>query len=157
MDDGGERGGADGGAAGGAGSAEGYRLHDQIGFLLRQANQRHIAIFGARMGDRLTTTQWSALVTLAEQEPISQNQLGRETSMDVATIKGVVDRLVARGLVRTAPDPRDGRRLVLGITEDGRATIARNLATAAEVTRETLAPLTPGERILLAELLRRIA
>ncbi len=137
--------------------AEGYRLRDQIGFLLRQATQRHIAIFGAHMGDRLTTTQWSALVKLAELEPISQNQLGRETSMDVATIKGVVDRLVRRGLVRTAPDPRDGRRLVLGVTDEGRAAIARNLAAAAEVTRETLAPLTPGERILLAELLRRIA
>ncbi|BBE74855.1 MarR family winged helix-turn-helix transcriptional regulator [Oharaeibacter diazotrophicus] len=134
-----------------------YRLHDQIGFLLRQATQRHIAIFGARMGDRLTTTQWSALVKLAELEPISQNQLGRETSMDVATVKGVVDRLVGRGFVRTAPDPRDGRRLVLGVTDEGRAAIARNLAVAAEVTRETLAPLTPGERILLAELLRRIA
>ncbi len=100
-------------------AGEAYRLHDQIGFLLRQANQRHIALFGSMMGDRLTTTQWSALVKLAELQPISQNQLGRETSMDVATIKGVVDRLVGRGFVRTAPDPKDGRRLVLAVTEEG--------------------------------------
>ncbi len=149
----------DGGEAedGAATAGEGYRLHDQIGFLLRQANQRHIAIFGARMGDRLTTTQWSALVKLAELQPISQNQLGRETSMDVATIKGVVDRLVGRGFVRTAPDRKDGRRLVLAVTDEGRAAIARNVAVAADVTAETLAPLSPGERILLAELLRKIS
>ena len=139
-----------------AGAVGGYRLEQQIGFLLRQANQRHLAIFAGLMGDRLTTTQWSALIKLAEMEPLSQNRLGRETAMDVATIKGVVDRLVARGLVRTAADPNDGRRLVLRVTEEGRAAIGRNLAIAADVSRETLAPLTAGERLMLADLLRKI-
>lgn len=149
---------SDSGAADPVDPADGgeYRLHDQIGFLLRQANQRHIALFTATIGDRLTTTQWSALVKLAELEPISQNQLGRETAMDVATIKGVVDRLATRGFLRTAPDPRDGRRLVLSVTDEGRDAIARNMAAARDITRETLSPLSPGERLMLAELLRKI-
>jgi hypothetical protein len=62
-----------------------YRVDQQIGFFLRQANQRHVAIFAGRMGDRLTTTQWAALSKLKEIQPTSQNQLGRETAMDVAT------------------------------------------------------------------------
>lgn len=139
----------------GSGRAD-YRVDRQIGFFLRQANQRHVAIFAARMGDRLTTTQWAALSKLGDIQPSSQNQLGRETAMDVATIKGVVDRLVSRGLVRTEADPHDGRRLLLSLTEDGAAVIARNLATAVEVTEETLSPLTSGERMMLIELLRKI-
>ena len=133
-----------------------YRVDQQIGFFLRQANQRHVAIFAARMGERLTTTQWAALSKLREIQPTSQNQLGRETAMDVATIKGVVDRLVARDLVQTAPDLNDGRRLILSLTSEGEALIERHVGTAVAVTEETLAPLTLGERMMLIELLRKI-
>ncbi|MGV8937300.1 MAG: MarR family winged helix-turn-helix transcriptional regulator [Allorhizobium sp.] len=133
-----------------------YRVDQQVGFFLRQANQRHVSIFTGRMGDRLTTTQWAALTKLKEIQPSSQNQLGRETAMDVATIKGVVDRLVKRGFLATAPDPKDGRRLILSLTEEGLAVIDRNLGTAITVTEETLAPLTSGERMMLIELLRKM-
>lgn len=137
------------------GSTE-YRVDQQIGFFLRQANQRHVAIFTNRMGDRLTTTQWAALSKLKEIQPTSQNQLGRETAMDVATIKGVVDRLVARDFIRSEPDPKDGRRLVLALTAEGEAALARNVSVARSVTEETLAPLTSGERMMLIELLTKI-
>jgi DNA-binding MarR family transcriptional regulator len=137
------------------GAAE-YRVDRQIGFLLRQANQRHVSLFTGHMGDRLTTTQWAALSKLGEIQPTSQNQLGRETAMDVATIKGVVDRLAARNFVRSAPDPRDGRRLVLSLTPQGEAALARNLGAARMVTEETLAPLTSAERMMLIELLTKI-
>lgn len=136
--------------------ASDYRVDQQIGFFLRQANQRHVAIFTGRMGDRLTTTQWAALSKLKEIQPTSQNQLGRETAMDVATIKGVVDRLVARDFIQSAPDPNDGRRLILSLTPDGDAALLRNLATARAVTEETLSPLTSGERMMLIELLTKI-
>ncbi len=137
-------------------TADDYRVDQQVGFFLRQANQRHVAIFAGRMGDRLTTTQWAALTKLKEIQPTSQNQLGRETAMDVATIKGVIDRLAKRGFVLTAADPNDGRRLVLSLTDEGVAVIDRNLDTAIAVTEETLSPLTSGERMILVELLRRM-
>lgn len=133
-----------------------YRLEAQVGYLLRQANQRHVAIFGGHVGDRLTTTQWSALVKLRDVAPCSQNQLGRETSMDVATIKGVVDRLVKRGLVATSPDLKDARRVMLSLTQAGHEAVGRNLGAAFAATEETLAPLTPGERMLFLEMLRKI-
>lgn len=136
--------------------ADAYRVDQQIGFLLRQANQRHVALFASLIGDKLTTTQWSALTKLQEIQPTSQNLLGRETAMDAATIKGVIDRLVARGYVATAPDPEDGRRLILSLTTDGEAAIERNLDAARTVTDETMAPLTAEEREQLAHLIRKI-
>ena len=41
-----------------------YRLGEQVGFLIRRAHQRHTALFAARIGDDLTTTQWAALARL---------------------------------------------------------------------------------------------
>lgn len=133
-----------------------YTLGEQIGFYLRQANQRHVAIFASLISEKLTTTQWAALVKLKDLQPCSQGNLGRETAMDMATIKGVVDRLVKRGLVHTAPDPADARRLVLTLTAEGNATVDRNLAIALQISQETLSTLTPAERMMLMELLQKI-
>lgn len=133
-----------------------YRLGEQIGFYLRQANQRHVAIFASLISEKLTTTQWAALVKLKELQPCSQGNLGRETAMDMATIKGVVDRLAKRGLVHSAPDPADARRLVLTLTAEGEATVHRNLSIALQISQETLGTLSPAERMMLMELLRKI-
>jgi len=134
----------------------GYHLEDQVGFHLRRAGQRHAAIFAAQMTDELTPTQWAALVKLAEFESLSQNLLGRETAMDAATIKGVVDRLLKRGFVATAPDPEDARRMRVSITRNGLAAVQRGAAAATAITAETLEPLTAAERRQLVDLLKRI-
>lgn len=133
-----------------------YRLDDQVGFLLRRANQRHVAIFAQRMAAELTPTQWAVLAKLHEEGPTSQNLLGRNTAMDAATIKGVVDRLTARGLIETRGDPADGRRRVVALTQEGLRATEALLAQAAAITEETLAPLTPKERIQLVALLRKL-
>ena len=134
----------------------GYRLEDQVGFHLRRAGQRHAAIFAARITDALTPTQWAALVKLAEFDSLSQNLLGRETAMDAATIKGVVDRLLKRGFVATAADPEDARRMRVSITPAGLEAVERGTAAASAINAETLKPLAPAERRQLVELLRRI-
>src|ERR1700759_1050433 len=79
-----------------------YILDEQIGFILRQVWQRHAAIFARESGINLTPTQWAALSKLMETGPCSQNQLGRLTAMDVATITRVIERLTARGLTETS-------------------------------------------------------
>lgn len=135
----------------------GYRLEDQVGFALRKANQRHAAIFANRMTGDLTPTQWAALVKVAELGSVSQNQLGRDTAMDGATIKGVIDRLVKRGLVALASDPGDGRRSLISLTAEGTAVVKEALPLAVAITAETVAGLGEAELRRLLELLRKIA
>lgn len=137
-------------------SAPSYLLDAQVGFTLRQVLQRHATIFVSRMGEDLTMTQWAALAKLFEKGPCSQNLLGRATAMDAATIKGVVERLVKRGLVETAADPEDGRRLVVSLTPDGKALTERSIPVAHDVTKETLSPLTKDERAQFLALLERL-
>jgi MarR family transcriptional regulator, lower aerobic nicotinate degradation pathway regulator len=133
-----------------------YVLEEQIGFILRQVWQRHAAIFAGGIGANLTPTQWAALAKLAETGPCSQNQLGRLTAMDVATIKGVIDRLTARGLTETSADPQDGRRLKVSLTRTGRELAEKVASNALAITRETLAPLDASERETLTALLSKL-
>ena len=133
-----------------------YILDDQIGFILRQVWQRHSAIFAREIGINLTSAQWAALSKLVETGPCSQNQLGRLTAMDVATIKGVIDRLTARGLTETSRDPEDGRRILVSLTRAGQQTAEKAAPHALAITRETLAPLDARERETLMGLLEKL-
>ena len=132
-----------------------YVLDDQIGFVLRRVTQRHLAIFSDAIPE-VTTTQFAALAKLAELGPLSQNHLGRVTAMDAATIKGVVDRLAKLGFVETAADPDDRRRLTVSLSKAGRAIVSAKVATALQVSAETLAPLTTEEATILKSLLVRL-
>ena len=134
----------------------GYVLDEQIGFILRQVWQRHAMIFARDIGINLTPTQWAALAKLQETGPCSQNQLGRLTAMDVATIKGVIDRLSARGLTETSSDPEDGRRLLVSLTRAGQQLAEKAAPNALAVSRETLAPLDAKERETLVGLLSKL-
>jgi MarR family transcriptional regulator, lower aerobic nicotinate degradation pathway regulator len=135
---------------------EDYILDAQVGFVLRQAQQRHTTIFASLMIEGLTPTQWAALAKLAESGPCSQNRLGRLTAMDAATIKGVIDRLTKRGFTTAKPDPEDRRRLLVALTEGGVALHEQAKSIAARITEETLEPLNERERAEFIKLLRRL-
>ena len=126
--------------------AEAYVLEAQVGFLLRCAHQRASETFNAVMGRfGVTPRQFAALAKLDDLGSVSQNQLGRLTAMDPATISGVIARLAARGLVAQSADPRDGRLLALGLTAAGAEAIRAMKAVAAEVSQRTLAALSEDE------------
>ncbi|MGI8525777.1 MAG: MarR family winged helix-turn-helix transcriptional regulator [Pseudolabrys sp.] len=139
-----------------AGTHGGYVLDQQVGFLLRVAMQRHTAIFMSRMIEQLTQTQFAALSKLHEVGPCSQNHLGRLIFLDAATIKGVVDRLGLRGFVTVLNDPKDRRRRAVALTARGRVVTEAAIEVAAEITAETLRPLTADEHRLVARLLKKL-
>lgn len=142
--------------AAGQDKASTYALDRQVGFLLRQAQQRHTSIFARMMLDDVTPTQWATLAKLHEIGGCSQNLLGRHVAMDAATIKGVVDRLLARDLVVVSADPTDSRRLTIDLSALGRDFVRRALPIAMAITEETVAPLDAQEREALVSLLSRI-
>ena len=87
---------------------------------------------------------------------VSQNDLGRQTAMDAATMKGVVDRLSKRGLVRTKPDPSDQRRILVELEPQAYTLLDEILEQAHDITKETLAPLKKTEQKQLIGLLKKI-
>lgn len=137
-------------------SSKPYLLDDQVGYLLRLASQRHAALFQAHIPENITPTQFSALMRLSEHKKCSQNQLGRLAGMDVATIKGVVDRLRLKGLALIEADPNDKRRSLITLTPQGVTLIQRLEKIGHEITAQTLEPLTQPEQRALLKALRKI-
>lgn len=135
-----------------------YVLEEQVGHLLRRAHQRHAAIFQEHIGQaQLTPLQFAAMVKLRDLTEVSQNQLGRLTAMDAATMQGVIKRLLARGLIERRPDPDDRRRLLLRLSPEGKSALRGCLTHGHAITDETLDPLTVAERRIFLNLLRKIA
>jgi len=138
-------------------SGEAYRLEDQVGYWLRRAYQRHIAIFAAVMGDLdLTTMQFSALFKLRELKAVSQTELGRLTGMDRATISGVVARLKRRALVLYRPDPLDRRSRIIALTPAGQVLLDEAMRRIERVTQQTLEPVGEADRASLRNILEQI-
>jgi DNA-binding MarR family transcriptional regulator len=134
----------------------GYRLNEQVGFLLRVAMQRHTAIFMSRICKGLTQTQFAALAKLREVGPCSQNQLGRLIYLDAATTKGVVDRLKRRRFITASADPNDRRLRAIALTDAGRAAADAAVKIAGQITRQTLTPLTATEQTAVIRLLKKL-
>lgn len=135
-----------------------FRLETQVGHLMRRAHQRNTEIFNAVMGRfSVTPTQFAALVTLLDRGPTPQNQLGRLTAMDPATIFGVVGRLMKRGYVRQSPVVDDARLVAISLTEEGEAAARAMRAVGEEVSTRTLEPLTPRQAKTLIALLRKLS
>jgi DNA-binding MarR family transcriptional regulator len=135
-----------------------YRLEEQVGHLLRRAHQRHTAIFLARIGDqRMTATQYAALVKLLDEGELSQNHLGRLTAMDPATIQGVIRRLTGRALIEVRHDGADRRRRLLQLTAKGKTLVKKLMANGPGISAATLEPLPAEEARAFVALLKKIA
>jgi MarR family transcriptional regulator, lower aerobic nicotinate degradation pathway regulator len=134
-----------------------YVLQEQVGFLLRKANQRHRTMFSDAIRPRLAPTQLAALATLRAEGPIHQNLLGRLAAMDSATITGVTERLVQRGLVTSSADPDDARLSIIELTEAGESLLDEVIPIALEVSAATLQPLSREESKEFLRMLHRIA
>lgn len=140
-----------------ANAGEEYILEDQVGYMMRVAGQRHAVIFQSLAPLNLTPTQFSVIVKLFQLKECTQNELGRKTAMDGATIKGVVDRLRRRKLVEVKPDPADKRRSLIALTDDARSMEKTFHDAGHRITEETLKPLTPSERETFLRLLANLS
>ena len=135
-----------------------YNLEDQVGHLMRRANQRHAAIFFEGLNDQqLTAMQFAVLVKISDEEEVSQNRLGRLAAMDPATVQGVVRRLKERALIDARPDPDDRRRSLWRLSKAGKSLVIAAIPIAKQITERTLGPLSKSERNSFLALLRKLS
>ncbi len=137
-------------------SDDDYDLHSNVGYLLRRAHQCGSAAFLHADDTGLSVIQFATLASLVRSGPDSQNSLGRSVGSDAATTQGIVQRLHRRGLVEIHDDPTDRRMKTIAITDEGRAVYQRAVRASRQSSEVILAPFSPGERIILVEMLQRI-
>jgi DNA-binding MarR family transcriptional regulator len=128
----------------------GYLL-SRLGFYASKRFGERVATLG------LTPRMWGALNVLAQEESVSQHQLGKSIGMDPSSVVAAIDELESRGWVQRRRHPTDRRAHALYITAEGRRTLAKGRKLAMEAQEELLGPLSPEQRQQLHELLLQLA
>jgi DNA-binding MarR family transcriptional regulator len=108
------------------------------------------ALFG------LTIPEWRLIAVIAEDEGITQQQVGRRTRMDKVTVSRATIALVDRGLVERRPHATDRRSQSLHLTAAGHLLYEQVAPKALELESAILAGLGRQERAALTAMLDRI-
>jgi len=117
-----------------------FKLEDFLPYQLSVAANRVSRLFAERYADAygLTILEWRVLATVARFNPLSPTAVGEWTGMDKVKVCRATAGLVARGLIRQSPDPKDGRGRLLRITRKGEA-MHRGVVPLARLLETTLA------------------
>ncbi|NUZ04816.1 MarR family winged helix-turn-helix transcriptional regulator [Piscinibacter koreensis] len=142
--------------AGGLGEA---RLQHLIGYQVAQAAIVTFGVFERLVGGpmELRPVEYTILTLIDENPGGSPAQLSKALAVTPPNITSWVDKLERRGLVARERNLRDRRGRHLRTTEAGAALVREATARLLEGERETLSTLTPGERLILGELLHKVA
>lgn len=107
-----------------------------------------------------TLPEISALVRLDRNGPATNSELAKSEQISPQSMGATVGALEARGLVARTSDPADRRRVVLSVTEAGRAVVDAKRTARARQVAEALESLDDDEIATLraaAPLLERLA
>lgn len=129
-------------------------LRVSIGLLLRRLRQ-------VQPSGELSLPETSALTRLDRSGPATSSELAKLEQISPQSMGATLAALEARGLVARRPDPEDGRRAVLSLTEAGHQVLRdKRSARVAQLARALSSSFTPGEISQLmtaAPLLERLA
>ena len=106
---------------------------------------------------RLSTAGREALAILdGAGQPLSPTAIAERLIVTTASVTSLLDTLERRGLVERQPDPTDRRRLLIVITQDGKAIVDQFLPEVVALQTAALATLTEAQRHQLVELLATV-
>ena len=129
-------------------------LRVSIGLLLRRLRQ-------VQVEGELSLPESSALVRLDRGGPATPGELAKREQISPQSMGATLAALETRGLIGRRPDPRDGRRVVLSVTEAGRDLLLdKRNARTRQLAQALSAGFTPAELSQLmaaAPLLERLA
>jgi DNA-binding MarR family transcriptional regulator len=77
------------------------------------------------LASSLTMQQLKLVIILSHHEPASGRELAEALGVGLGTVTGIVDRLVAKGLVSRHEDPEDRRVRRVAFTDAGRTLVQK--------------------------------
>ncbi len=116
----------------------GYLLN-LAGRLIGRALDQRLAGYGVSLG------QFPLLLTLWEEEGLTQSEIARRLDVEQPTVANTLKRMERDGLIAAAPDPKHARRVLIRLTQRGRELEATLKAEALQINRRAAADLTPQE------------
>ncbi|HEU5473377.1 MAG TPA: MarR family transcriptional regulator [Actinophytocola sp.] len=99
----------------------------------------------------LTMSQLKIMMVLYRRGRASGQELARRFGVGLATLTGIMDRLVAQGMVIRRQDTRDRRVRRLELTPEGHAVVDRVFAAGEDNLVRVLRRLDPADLSVVAE------
>jgi len=103
----------------------------------------------------INSTDGHCFDILDQHGPMAAGELARAAGITSGAVTQVVDRLERKGIVERIPDSTDRRRVLLGITDEGRRIAWSFYGPLAEKAAEEFAYLTVADLELLIGFTRR--
>lgn len=108
------------------------------------------ALFGLRI------PEWRLIAVAAENDGITQQDIGERTRMDKVTVSRAAIALAERGLIERRAHPADRRSHLLTLSPSGRQLYASVAPKALELEARLFAHFPSGELARFVAMLRRI-
>src|SRR3954451_11369342 len=121
--------------------------------LLRLESRINTALASRLRALGLTAPQCDVLTTLTEREGVSQQELAERLYVTKGNISGLIDRLVASGLVERRTLAEDRRSHAISLSSAGRRRAQEAIAMQRDFVAQTFAPSPPEKLIAFEQLL----
>lgn len=118
--------------------------------------RRHLHEVAREDGQGLAPMEARCLAYFVRQPGHTQSDLVQHAGRDKAQIARIVKALHERGLLRSEPDPQDGRRQCISATAAGRAAQQAMRQHIARFEKRLVTGLSKAERAALLALLARM-
>jgi MarR family transcriptional regulator, organic hydroperoxide resistance regulator len=137
-------------------------ISEHIAYLLAQANRQvHLKLDEEFRDEGVPVEHWRILKLLAEKNGRSMSDLTQAALLNHPTLTKMIDRMVSDALVYRRPDTKDGRKVLIFVSERGRALNERLSRRAnlrqAEIVEGYGDRETEELKRLLSELINRTA
>lgn len=134
-------------------------LHAVLGYQLAQASVVTNAVFDEQVAGvhDLRKVEYTTLALIEQNEGLTAAQLASALAFTAPNMAAWIDRMVKRGLIEREPHARDRRALHIRLTDAGRTLVQRATAAICQAEADALAGMSPAERMMLTELLRKVA
>lgn len=124
-------------------------------FMLSKANQKVYGTFKSWLQPYgLTPMQALVLHALYEEEGLAAGELGKNLSLDSATLSGVLERMEGSGWIIRNPFKDDRRVLTIKLTDKARQCRNKFLKESEELHKEVLSVFSTEERLLFIRMLK---
>ncbi|HEX2889485.1 MarR family transcriptional regulator [Vineibacter terrae] len=104
----------------------------------------------------LTMPQFRVMQVIDARQTASVGTLARDAVIEQSVVSRIVDQLEKRGYAKRAKRPGNARIVDVSLTKEGRAAYASLMPLAHAIVDDAVSVLSPAERNLLDEMLKRL-
>lgn len=135
------------------------KMSKLLGYNLAQASIPTNNIFKKQigLGFQLNKLEFTILMLLSSNEEVTSKRLSVALNTPAPNLTLILDRLATRDLIVRVRSEADRRVQKVKLTPEGMLAVKRMEALSDAMELELLGHLTPAERAMLFELLRKVA